>query len=296
MSDILFETNLQSVKLLRRGKVRDIYDLGNSLLLVTTDRLSAFDVVLPNGLPGKGKVLTSLSLFWFSLTQGIISNHLLSQDLSFLDAAERQVVEGRAMLVRKTEPISVECVVRGYLSGSAWRDYRTSGQVAGIKLPQGLRESEKLPEPIFTPTTKAQVGHDVPLTFEGLEKIVGKNLASKLRELSLQIYRKAAAYAEERGILIADTKFEFGVYQGEAILIDELLTPDSSRFWPKDKYQPGKSQPSLDKQPVRDWLEQSGWDKKPPAPQLPPEIIQETSRRYQEVCRKLLGKANGSCS
>ena len=286
--EVLRETNLHSARLLRRGKVRDIYDLGDRLLLVTTDRLSAFDVVLPNGLPGKGKVLTALSVFWFGFTRDIVGNHLLPEDLSFLSAGEREVVEGRAMLVKKAEPVPVECVVRGYLSGSAWREYRANGQVCGIRLPQGLRESEELPEPIFTPTTKAQAGHDQPLTFEELQSLVGSELASRLRELSLRIYGKASLYAGERGIIIADTKFEFGFHGGELMLIDELLTPDSSRFWLRETYRPGRSQPSLDKQPVRDWLENSGWDKSPPAPELPPEVVEETARRYQEVCQRLV--------
>ena len=286
--EVLRETNLHSARLLRRGKVRDIYDLGDRLLLVTTDRLSAFDVVLPNGLPGKGKILTALSVFWFGFTRDIVGNHLLPEDLSFLSAEEREVVEGRAMLVKKAEPVLVECVVRGYLSGSAWREYRANGQVCGIRLPQGLRESEKLPEPIFTPTTKAQAGHDQPLTFEELQSLVGSELASRLRELSLRIYEKASLYAGGRGIIIADTKFEFGFHGGELMLIDELLTPDSSRFWLRETYRPGRSQPSLDKQPVRDWLENSGWDKSPPAPELPPEVVEETARRYQEVCQRLV--------
>lgn len=286
--EVLRETNLHSVRLLRRGKVRDIYDLGDRLLLVTTDRLSAFDVVLPNGLPGKGKVLTALSVFWFDFTRDIVGNHLLPEDLSFLSAEERGVVEGRAMLVKRAEPVPVECVVRGYLSGSAWREYRANSQVCGIKLPQGLKESEELPEPLFTPTTKAQAGHDQPLTFEQLQSLVGSELASRLRELSLRIYEKASLYAGERGIIIADTKFEFGFYGGELMLIDELLTPDSSRFWLRETYLPGRPQPSLDKQPVRDWLEGSGWDKSPPAPELPPEVVEETARRYQEVCHRLI--------
>jgi len=286
--EVLRETNLHSVRLLRRGKVRDIYDLGDRLLLVTTDRLSAFDVVLPSGLPGKGKILTALSVFWFGFTRDIVGNHLLPEDLSFLSAEEKEVVEGRAMLVKKAEPVLVECVVRGYLSGSAWREYQANGQVCGIRLPQGLRESEKLPEPIFTPTTKAQAGHDQPLTFEELQSLVGSELASRLRELSLRIYEKASLYAGERGIIIADTKFEFGFHGGELMLIDELLTPDSSRFWLRETYRPGRSQPSLDKQPVRDWLENSGWDKSPPAPELPPEVVEETARRYQEVCQRLV--------
>lgn len=290
MSEILLQSNLESVDLLQRGKVKDIYDLGDQLLLVTTDRLSAFDVVLPNGLPEKGRVLNSLSNFWLGFVQDIVPSHLLTQDFSFLSSWEKEMIKGRAMLVRKTEPLPVECIVRSYLAGSAWREYQARGSVFGIELPQGLRKSEKLPEPLFTPTTKAKTGHDKPLRFEELQSLVGEKLASKLQELSLRIYRKASAYAEERGILIADTKFEFGLCQGEVTLIDELLTPDSSRFWLKEDYAPGKSPPSLDKQPIRDWLQQHGWDKKPPAPQLPPEIIQETSQRYQEVQRRLLGE------
>ncbi len=288
MKDVVLNTDLKSLKLFKRGKVRDIYDLGDKLLIVATDRISAFDVVIPSGIPQKGRILTALSLFWFDFCQDIIANHLIPLSLTFLPEQERKLLEGRAMLVKKANPILVECVVRGYLSGSAWKEYQSHGSVCGIKLPPGLQEAEKLPEPIFTPSTKAQTGHDVNITFDELQNLVGTELASKLRQVSLKIYLKASGYAEERGIIIADTKFEFGTGEGEVMLIDELLTPDSSRFWSKEEYEPGKSQPSFDKQFVRDYLNGLKWDKTPPAPELPPEVIEETSRKYLEACNRLL--------
>jgi len=288
MKDVVLNTDLKSLKLFKRGKVRDIYDLGDKLLIVATDRISAFDVVIPSGIPQKGRILTALSLFWFDFCQDIIANHLIPLSLTFLPEQERKLLEGRAMLVKKANPILVECVVRGYLSGSAWKEYQSQGSVCGIKLPPGLQEAEKLPEPIFTPSTKAQTGHDVNITFDELQNLVGADLASKLRQVSLKIYLKASDYAEKRGIIIADTKFEFGTDEGEVMLIDELLTPDSSRFWSKEEYEPGKSQPSFDKQFVRDYLNGLKWDKTPPAPELPPEVIEETSKKYREACNRLL--------
>ena len=288
MKDVMLNTDLKSLKLFKRGKVRDIYDLDDKLLIVATDRISAFDVVIPSGIPQKGMVLTALSLFWFDFCQDIIANHLIPLRLTFLPEQERKLLEGRTMLVKKANPIPVECIVRGYLSGSAWKEYQSQGSVSGIKLPQGLREAEKLPEPIFTPSTKAQTGHDVNITFDQLQNLVGTELASKLCQVSLKIYLKASDYAEERGIIIADTKFEFGIGEGEVILIDELLTPDSSRFWSKEEYKPGKPQPSFDKQFVRDYLDGLQWDKNPPAPELPPDVIEETSRKYLEAYNRLL--------
>ena len=290
MEDIVLNTDLKSLKLFKKGKVRDIYDLDDKLLIVATDRISAFDVVIPSGIPQKGRVLTTLSLFWFDFCQDIIANHLIPLRLTFLPEQERKLLEGRTMLVKKTNPIPVECIVRGYLSGSAWKEYQSKGSVSGIKLPPRLQESEKLPEPIFTPSTKAQTGHDVNITFDELQNLVGAELASKLRQASLKIYLKASDYAEKRGIIIADTKFEFGIGDGEVILIDELLTPDSSRFWSKEGYKPGKPQPSFDKQFARDYLNGLEWDKTPPAPELPPEIIEETSRKYLEACNRLLDR------
>jgi phosphoribosylaminoimidazole-succinocarboxamide synthase len=270
--------------------VRDIYELDDRrLIVIATDRISAFDVVLPNGIPHKGKILTNLSLFWFGFTQNVIANHVLFGETLNLPSDEKGIVEERAMLVKKVNPLPVECIVRGYLSGSAWKEYQSLGSVSGIMLPPGLQESAKFEEPIFTPSTKAETGHDVNITFAELENLVGVALAAKLREVSLNIYLKASEYAEERGLIIADTKFEFGVYEEEIILIDEILTPDSSRFWSKDEYKPGKTQPSFDKQFVRDYLEGIKWDKNPPAPELPSEVIKETSNKYLEAYKKLLG-------
>jgi len=290
MNEVILDTDLKSLKLFKRGKVRDIYDLEDRLLIIATDRISAFDVVLPNGIPQKGNILTTLSLFWFGFTQDIIPNHLIhGEEPSFLSKEERQLLEGRAMMVKKTSPVPAECIVRGYLSGSAWKEYQGSGAVSGVKLGEGFLESQKLGEPTFTPSTKAETGHDVNITFAELQDLVGVELASKLREISLNIYLKASEYAEDRGIIIADTKFEFGILEGELILIDELLTPDSSRFWSKEEYEPGKSQSSYDKQFVRDYLEGIKWDKSPPAPELPPEVVEETSKKYLEARERLLG-------
>ena len=268
------------------GKVRDTYDLGNRLLMVTTDRLSAFDVVLPNGIPGKGEVLTRLSAFWFARTGDLIPNHLLSTDVADLpDAAQpfRDQLAGRFMIVRKAKRIDFECVVRGYLAGSAWSEYRDSGTVCGITLPSGLRQADELPEPIFTPATKAESGHDQNISLDELKNRVGEDLGQALADASIAIYTAAAAYALDRGIIIADTKMEFGLLGDRLILIDELLTPDSSRFWAVGEYQPGGSPPSFDKQYVRDWLERSGWNKQPPPPALPPDVIAATASRYREI-------------
>jgi phosphoribosylaminoimidazole-succinocarboxamide synthase len=276
-----------------QGKVRDIYEAGDDLLLVATDRISAFDVVLPTPIPGKGRVLTGLSLYWFELTKDIVANHLLSADAtSFPDPyrAEAAQLAGRSMLVRRAEVIKVECVARGYITGSGWKDYRKTGAVCGIELPAGLVESQRLSEPIFTPTTKADTGHDLPLTFEETVDLVGKGLAERLKELTLSLYEAGAAHARERGIILADTKFEFGFAGGEVILIDEVLTPDSSRFWPEATYEPGRGQPSFDKQYVRDWLDESGWDHEPPPPQLPAEVVEQTASRYQEAYERITGE------
>ena len=280
-------------KLFKRGKVRDIYEIDDNLLIVATDRISAFDFVLPDPIPNKGIYLTQLSIFWFEKMKNIVDNHLISGDVEdFPDELKdyRDVLDKRSMLVTKTEVIPVECIVRGYLSGSGWKEYREKGEICGVKLPKGLRESEKLDEPIFTPTTKAEKGHDMPITFEQLKEMVGKETAEKLRDLSIEIYEKARDYAYQRGIIIADTKFEFGVKDGEIILVDELLTPDSSRFWPLDAYEPGKPQPSFDKQYVRDYLTSTGWDKNSPPPHLPEEVIRETEKRYREAFERLTGK------
>jgi phosphoribosylaminoimidazole-succinocarboxamide synthase len=287
-------TEFKSLTLKGRGKVRDIYDLGDELLIVATDRISAFDVVMPNPIPDKGKILTQLSRFWFDLTKGIVSNHVLSTEVGDYPKecqAFQEILRSRSMLVVKTEVLPVECVVRGYLSGSGWEEYQKTGEVCGIKLPKGLRESSKLEEPIFTPATKAEMGlHDENITFEKVEKTVGKDLAREVRSISLAVYKKARDFAEARGILIADTKMEFGMKAGKLILIDELLTPDSSRFWPKDAYQPGGPQRSFDKQFLRDYLLSIRWDKNPPAPQLPEEIVKKTREKYLEAYEKLVGK------
>jgi len=288
-SSTLLEAALP-LPLWRRGKVRDVFDLGDRLLIVATDRISAFDSVLPTGIPGKGVVLTQLSRFWFEKLAGVAPNHVVTADVAQYGpelASHRSQLEGRSMIVVKTEPLPVECVVRGYLAGSGWKDYLSSGQVCGIPLPAGLRESELLDPPIFTPATKAETGHDENIPFEKMESIVGSKLAGELRDVSLRLYAHACAHAERRGILIADTKFEFGVRQGRLIWIDEALTPDSSRFWPSAGYRPGATQPSFDKQYVRDYLEGSGWDKNPPAPTLPADVVARTREKYLEAYRRL---------
>jgi phosphoribosylaminoimidazole-succinocarboxamide synthase len=287
---------LPGLALLRRGKVRDVYDLGDRVLLVATDRISAFDVVLPTAIPGKGIVLTQLSAFWFEATRHLIANHLVTASVEELPAPlapHRDRLRGRAMLGRKARRIDVECVARGYLAGSAWAEYRRNGMIGGRTAPSGLRESEELPEPLFTPTTKAESGHDQPLSFGEVEELVGAELAGRLRDATLAVYGWARGYAIGRGIVIADTKLEFGLVDGELILIDELLTPDSSRFWPADEYAPGRPQASFDKQFVRDHLERSGWNKQPPGPELPPEVVDGTAARYREAYRRLVGRELG---
>ncbi|MCS7228902.1 MAG: phosphoribosylaminoimidazolesuccinocarboxamide synthase [Candidatus Kryptonium sp.] len=290
----LSQTNIPEAKLFKRGKVRDIYEVDGKFLIVATDRISAFDVVLPNPIPYKGYVLNQISIFWFDFLKDVVKNHFLTSDVEeFPEVFKKnyEQVAYRSMLVKKAKPLPVECIVRGYISGSAWKDYKRSGEVCGIKLPQGLRESDKLEEPLFTPSTKAETGHDENITFEKVVDLIGKELAEKVRDLSLEIYIKAEKYARERGIIIADTKFEFGLDEnGEVLLIDEVLTPDSSRFWPLSDYEPGKSQPSFDKQYVRDYLESINWDKQPPAPELPTEVIEKTSEKYLEAYRLLTGE------
>ncbi|HEX7464218.1 MAG TPA: phosphoribosylaminoimidazolesuccinocarboxamide synthase [Actinomycetota bacterium] len=281
-----------AAKLHAQGKVRDVYGAGENLLLVATDRISAFDVVLPNPIPDKGRVLTGMSLFWFERTKDVVGNHVISADRRDFPEPFRSEpsLAGRAMLVKKAEVIPAECVARGYLSGSGLKQYRTEGHVCGVALPPGLGESDRLPEPIFTPTTKAAEGHDLPLTFEQTAALIGRGLAEKLRELTIALYERGAEIALERGIIVADTKFEFGFAEGELILIDEVLTPDSSRFWPADGYVPGRSQPSFDKQYVRDWLDSSGWNHEPPPPELPAEVVDKTALKYREAYERITGE------
>ncbi len=293
-SQVVSMTEFPSLTLKGRGKVRDIYDLSDRLLIVATDRISAFDVVMPNPIPDKGRILTQLSRFWFDLTKGIVPNHILSTEVGDYPKEcqpYQETLRGRSMLVVKTEVLPVECVVRGYLSGSGWEEYRKTGKVCGIQLPKGLRESSRLEEPIFTPATKAEMGlHDENITFEKVEKTIGKDLAREVKSVSLAIYREARDFAAQRGILIADTKMEFGMKAKKLILIDELLTPDSSRFWPKDEYRPGGPQKSFDKQFLRDYLLSIRWDKSPPAPQLPEVIVKKTREKYLEAYERLVGK------
>lgn len=292
--NVVINSKLKGIKMIKQGKVRDIYKLDDKLLIVATDRISAFDVVLPNGIPYKGIILTQLSIFWFNKFANMVENHLISTEISDLpDNLRRQKksLENRFMLVKIAEPLPVECVVRGYISGSGWAEYLKSGSICGIKLPPGLKESEKLPEPIFTPATKAERGeHDINISFEEVKNMIGKELASQIRDLSIKIYSEARKYAEERGIIIADTKFEFGISDGKLLLIDELLTPDSSRFWPMDEYKPGGPQKSFDKQFVRDYLISINFNRKPPAPELPEEIVRKTSEKYLEAYRRLTGQ------
>ena len=290
MSAVVWETNLAGAKLLSRGKVRDIYEVGGRLLLVATDRLSAFDVVLPTPIPDKGRVLTQLSRFWFDRLADVIPNHVLAdQNLPPELAGQRDQLDGRSMLCLKTQPLPIECVVRGYLVGSGWKDYRATGKVCGIPLPAGLGESEKLPQPLFTPSTKATQGHDQNIPFDDVVCQIGGELAERVRTISIEIYRRAAEYAAPRGILLADTKFEFGLSGGELIWIDEALTPDSSRFWQRDEYAPGGPQKSFDKQFVRDYLETLDWNKQPPAPSLPADVIEKTAGKYREAYTRLTG-------
>jgi phosphoribosylaminoimidazole-succinocarboxamide synthase len=299
VSRIIQETHFAGLTPAARGKVRDIYDLGDKLLIIATDRLSAFDVILPTPIPDKGRVLTQLSLFWFDLLKDVIPNHVLSStDFPAAFNAFREELAGRSMVVRKTQPLPIECVVRGYVSGSGWKDYKASGKICGIALPTGLRESDRLPEPIFTPATKATSGHDENISFDQAVSLIGADLAEHVRTVSVDIYRRAAAYAEPRGVILADTKFEFGLYDStfgspnavnSLMWIDEALTPDSSRFWPAAQYSPGGPQPSFDKQFVRDYLERIRWPKTPPGPELPPDVVAATRAKYREAYRILAG-------
>jgi phosphoribosylaminoimidazole-succinocarboxamide synthase len=292
MDKVIVETNLPDIKLLRRGKVRDVYEVGEFLLIVATDRISAFDVVLPNGIAGKGKVLTQISLYWFGQMKEIIENHIVATEVKDYPGVlqkYRDVLEGRSMLVKKADPMPVECIVRGYLSGSGWKEYREQGTVCGIKLPSGLVESSRLKEPIFTPSTKAGEGHDINISFQKMKSMVGDDAADRLRDASLRIYTKARGIAEKKGIIIADTKFEFGTYGGKLILIDEILTPDSSRFWSMKAYEPGKGQDSYDKQIIRDYLLTLDWDQTYPGPVLPDHIVEKAIERYREIYRIIAG-------
>jgi len=292
-SDVLLETHLPGLELYARGKVRDIYRADGRLLIVATDRISAFDYILGSGIPRKGEILTQLSLFWLEFLKDVVPTHLVTADVDQYPEplhAYRDQLERRSMLVRRARMLEVECVARGYLSGSGWKDYKATGAICGIPLPPGLEESAELPEPIFTPATKAHTGHDINITFEEAAALIGRQVAERVRELTLEIYRRAATYARRRGIIIADTKFEFGFADGELILADEVLTPDSSRFWPADSYRPGGPQPSFDKQYVRDYLESIRWNKQPPAPSLPDEVVRNTSAKYLEAYRLLTGK------
>ncbi|HAM49239.1 MAG TPA: phosphoribosylaminoimidazolesuccinocarboxamide synthase [Nitrospiraceae bacterium] len=289
--DVVLKTEMPDVGIPKRGKVRDIYDFGDYLLLVATDRVSAFDVVLPNGIPGKGRVLTQISIFWFRLMQDIVKNHLVATDINDFPGSLRKykdTLEGRSILVKKAKPLPIESIVRGYLSGSGWKEYREKGTVCGISLPHGLVESSRLEESIFTPSTKAVEGHDINISIDEVKKLLGNEKADWVKTLSLQIYSKARAFAENKGIIIADTKFEFGMHDGEIILIDEILTPDSSRFWSMKDYQPGRGQKSFDKQIVRDYLLTLDWDKTPPGPMLPDDIVIRTAERYREIVELLV--------
>jgi phosphoribosylaminoimidazole-succinocarboxamide synthase len=290
---VITETNIPELKLVTRGKVRDIYEHESYILLVATDRISAFDVVFPNGIPDKGKVLTLLSAFWFDRLRGTVPNHFVSLNVDEIEGISdesKQTLEGRTTIARKVEPIPVECVVRGYLEGSGWKDYQATGEIGGIALPEGLRQADRLPQPIFTPATKATSGHDENIGFEAVVERVGEKVANELREASLAIFNVASSFLEDKGIILADTKFEFGMDNGKIVLIDEVLTPDSSRFWPRDQYQPGGAQVSFDKQYVREFLESSGWNKEPPAPPLPEVVVRNTSKKYRSIYRIVTGK------
>jgi phosphoribosylaminoimidazole-succinocarboxamide synthase len=294
MTQPVLTTDFPGLKLAARGKVRDIYDLGDELLIVTTDRISAFDVIMNEGIPNKGYVLTQISAYWFREMEGIIKNHIISTEVADFPASCQpyaEILAGRSMLVKKAAPLAAECIVRGYLSGSGWKDYQETGAICGIKLPAGLKESDRLPEPIFTPSTKAELGtHDENISFETMAKLCGAEIANQVREVTLAIYQKAREIADAKGIIIADTKFEYGIYQNELIIIDECMTPDSSRFWPKAGYRPGGPQPSFDKQFLRDYLETLDWGKTAPAPPLPDEIVAKTAEKYMEALVKLTGK------
>lgn len=292
MKDVLLQTDMPDIRFLRKGKVRDIYEVDNNLLLVASDRISAFDVVLPNGIPGKGRVLTQISLYWFRQMEDIIKNHIIATEVRDYPAICHKYadqLDGRSMLVKRAKPISVECIVRGYLSGSGWKEYKNSGTVCNMKLADGFVESSKLPEPIFTPSTKADEGHDINISFEEMVHIVGKEIGERLRDVSLQVYTRARDLAEKKGIIIADTKFEFGMFNDELILIDEVLTPDSSRFWSATTYQPGKGQDSYDKQIVRDYLLTLDWKQTYPGPELPDNIVKKTIARYKEIYEIITG-------
>lgn len=294
MENVLLNIDLPGVKLFKRGKVRDVFDVDGNLLIVASDRISAFDFIMPNGIPDKGKILTQISLFWFDFTKNIIKNHLLITDADQYPAQlqpYKDQLSKRSVIAKKAKLIPIECIVRGYLSGSGWKEYQKSQSICGIKLPAGLKESEQLPEPIFTPTTKAEQGHDENITQAEAADQIGALAAAEIKEKSLAIYRACADYAAKKGIIIADTKFEFGYYDNEIIVIDEMLTPDSSRFWPSDLYKVGQSQPSYDKQFVRDYLESIGWNKEPPAPKLPEEVVSKTRVKYLEAFQKLTGMA-----
>jgi phosphoribosylaminoimidazole-succinocarboxamide synthase len=289
----LLGTEFSALKLFKRGKVRDVYDLGDRLLIVATDRLSAFDVVLPTGIPGKGIILTQVSLFWFDLLRDLVPNHVITANVEEYGAdllPYRAELEGRSMIVMKTEVLPVECVVRGYLAGSGWKDYQATGSVCGIPLPAGLQQSARLEPPIFTPATKAETGHDENIPFETMAETVGPERAEEARRISLEIYARACSHAEARGLILADTKFEFGLHEGRLIWIDEALTPDSSRFWPGDEYEPGRPQRAFDKQYVRDYLETLDWNKQPPGPELPPEVVERTGEKYVDAFERLRGK------
>lgn len=298
MNDVVYQTDIKEFPLVRRGKVRDIYDLGDSLLFVASDRISAFDVVMRNGIPGKGKVLTQTSLFWFDFLKDVVDNHLVTADVDQYPAplrAYRDQLEGRSMIVTKADRIDAECIVRGYISGSMWKELKAARAkgtniVHGFEFSPDLRESDKLPHPLFTPSSKNDDGHDENISFQDMVDLVGKETAERCREASLAIYLKASEYARTKGIIIADTKFEFGFKNGRFLLIDEVLSPDSSRFWPVDSYEPGHSQPSFDKQPLRDWLDQLDWDKRPPAPKLPEDVVESTARRYREAQQRITGR------
>ena len=291
MLQTVIETDFEELNLIKRGKVRDIYDLGDTLLMVATDRISAFDVVMPDPIPEKGKILTQISLFWFKIMESLLPNHVISSNVdNYPDICKpyTEILRGRSMLVKKAEPLPIECIVRGYISGSGWNDYRASGCICGIKLPKNLKESDKLPKPIFTPSTKAEKGlHDININFDESIKKIGKPLADQVRTLSLEIYTKGADLANKKGIIIADTKFEFGLFEDNLILIDEVMTPDSSRFWPKSSYQSGGSQKSFDKQYLRDYLISINWNKTPPAPSLPKDVIANTHNKYLEAFNRL---------
>ncbi len=294
MKPYVMETDFSDLKLVKRGKVRDIYDLGDTLLMVMSDRISAFDVIMPNPVPGKGRVLTQISLFWFEAMRSLIENHVVASDVADYPEACQPYAEDlfeRSMVVRKAEPLPIECVVRGYISGSGWKSYQKSGDICGIKLPPGLEESDRLEDPIFTPSTKEELGqHDINIDFAAAADMVGSDMAEKVRQISIDIYKKGAEIANEKGIIIADTKFEFGLIDNKLILIDEVLTPDSSRFWPKDTYLPGGPQKSYDKQYLRDYLISIEWDKNPPAPNLPDDVIENTIQKYEEALAQLTGR------